>query len=61
MYVENQQGNEVGIIGEQQAKAIAARIEADREKGAAFLRQMGEDDSPEAVDALIEDMKGKRR
>ena len=57
MYVENQQGNEVGIIGEQQAKAIAARIEADPEKGATFLRERGEDDSPEAVDALIEEMK----
>ena len=60
MYVENQQGNEVGIIGKQQAEAIAARIEADREKGAEFLRQMGEDDSPEGVDALIEEMKGNK-
>ena len=59
MYVEDQQGNEVGIIARQQADESAARIETDREKGAEFLRQMGEDDSPEAVDALIEEMKGK--
>ena len=59
MYVENPEGNKVGILAQQQAEAIAARIEADREKGAEFLRQMGEDDSPEAVDALIEEMKGK--
>ena len=59
MYVEDQQGNEVGIIARQQANAIAVQIEADREKGRKFLRQMGEDDSEEAVDALIEEMKGK--
>lgn len=60
MYVENEDGNKVGILAKQQADEIAARIEADRGKGAEFLRQMGEDDSPEAVDALIEEMKGNK-
>jgi len=55
MYVESQEGNEIGIIGKQQAKAVAEVIEKDREKGREFLRQMGEDDSDEAVDALIEE------
>lgn len=58
MYVEKENGNKVGILAQQQAEAIAARIEADREKGAEFLRQMGEDDSEEEIDALIEEMKG---
>ena len=55
MYVESQDGNEVGIINKQQAEATAAVIERDREKGRRFLREMGEDDSEGAVDALIEE------
>ena len=57
MYVESQDGNEVGIINKQQAEATAAVIERDREKGRRFLREMGEDDSEGAVDALIEQHK----
>lgn len=59
MYVEKEDGNKVGQLGKQQADAIAAQIEADREKGRKFLRQMGEDDSDEAVDDLIKEHKGK--
>jgi hypothetical protein len=55
MYVESQDGNAVGIINKQQAEATAAVIERDREKGRRFLREMGEDDSEGAVDALIEE------
>ena len=59
MYVENENGNNIGIIGKQQADTVASKIEADREKGREFLRQMGEDDSDESVDALINEHKGK--
>jgi len=55
MYIENPEGNKIGIIAKQQAKAVAEAIEKDREKGRKFLRQMGEDDSEDAVDALIEE------
>ena len=59
MYIEDAKGNNIGIIGKQQADATAAQIEADREKGCEFLRQMGEEDSEEAVNALIDEHKGK--
>ena len=59
MYVEDVNGNSIGIIGKQQADTIASKIEADREKGREFLRQMGEEDSEEAVNALIDEHKGK--
>lgn len=59
MYVESAEGNKVGIIEKQQSKKIAEVIEKDREKGREFLRQMGEDDSDNAVDALIEEHRGK--
>ena len=59
MYVEDAKGNKVGILAKQQADATAAQIEADREKGREFLRQMGEEDSEEAVNALIDEHKGK--
>ena len=59
MYVEDANGNSIGIIGKQQADTIASKIEADREKGREFLRQMGEEDSEEAVNALIDEHKGK--
>ena len=36
MYVEDVNGNSIGIIGKQQADTIASKIEADREKGASF-------------------------
>ncbi len=55
MYIENPQGNKPGILAEQQADEIAEAIKADREKGRRFLRQMGEDDSEEAIDNLIEE------
>ena len=59
MYVENPDCNKIGIIGKQNADATAKAIEANREKGREFLRQMGEDDSDEAVDRLIEECRGK--
>lgn len=59
MYVEKEDGNKVGQLGKQQANEIAAAIEADREKGRKFLRQMGEDDGDNAVDNLIKEHKGK--
>lgn len=55
MYIENPQGNKPGILAEQQANEIAEAIKANREKGRQFLRQMGEDDSDEAIDNLIEE------
>lgn len=59
MYIENPEGNTVGKIAKQQADEIAATIEAEREKGRRFLRQMGEDDSEEAIDALVKEIKGE--
>jgi hypothetical protein len=56
MYVENEDGNEVGALAAQQAEKIAAAIESDREKGRKFLREMGEDDSDEALDALVKSL-----
>ena len=58
MYIENPDGNKIGIIGKQHEEAIAEAIKADREKGRRFLREMGEDDSDEAVDRLIEEYRG---
>ncbi len=55
MYIENPQGNKPGILAKQQADEIAEAIKADREKGRRFLRQMGKDDSEEAIDNLIEE------
>lgn len=55
MYIENQEGNKLGILAKQQADKIAEAIKADREKGRRFLRQMGEDDNEEAIDNLIEE------
>lgn len=59
MYVEKENGNKVGALERDHAALIAAAIEADREKGRKFLRQMGEDDSEEAIDDLIKEAKGK--
>lgn len=59
MYVESAESNKVGIIAKQQAEVIAEAIEKDREKGREFLRQMGEDDSDNAVDAFIAEHRGK--
>ncbi len=55
MYIENQEGNELGILAKQQADKIAEAIKADRKKGRRFLRQMGEDDNEKAIDNLIEE------